>query len=200
MADMFETLFGSKARARLLRLFLLNAERSYAQSDLEEKTMLRRTDITRELRQLEKIKFVTMRSKNKESVFSMNPNFPFFSELRTLFLRPDSGVYDRMFRKMNAVGDVRLLLVSGVFLSHPKSKADMILVVNNPSRAKLKNAIGQIEAEVGREIRFMLMNGEELQYRLNMTDRFLMEFLEGPMREVVNKVPELKRFVAGLRK
>lgn len=200
MSDMFETLFGSKARARILRLFLLNPEKVYAHSDIEEKTMLRRTDIARELRQLEKIKFVLMRTKNREPVFSMDPSFPFFSELRTLFLRPDSGVYDRMFRKMNAVGDVRLLLVSGVFLSHPKSKADMILVVNNPSRAKLKSAIGQIEAEVGREIRFMLMNGEELQYRLNMTDRFLMEFLEGPMREVVNKVPELKRFVAGLRK
>jgi hypothetical protein len=33
-----------------------------------------------------------------------------------------------------------------------------------------------------------------------MMDRFLMEFLENPMREIVNKVPELKRFVAGLRR
>ena len=105
-----------------------------------------------------------------------------------------------MFKKLQAVGDVRLLLVSGIFLNYQKSKADMILVVNNPSRAKLKSAIGYIEAEIGREIRFVLMNGEELQYRLNMMDRFLMEFLENPMREIVNKVPELKRFVAGLRR
>ena len=130
----------------------------------------------------------------------MNPNFPFFNELQLLFVRPDSSVYDSMFKKLQAVGDVRLLLVSGIFLNYQKSKADMILVVNNPSRAKLKSAIGYIEAEIGREIRFVLMNGEELQYRLNMMDRFLMEFLENPMREIVNKVPELKRFVAGLRR
>ena len=33
-----------------------------------------------------------------------------------------------------------------------------------------------------------------------MLDRFLIEFLEGPYEEVVNKVPEFKRFIAGLRK
>jgi hypothetical protein len=53
-----------------------------------------------------------------------------------------------------------------------------------------------LEAEVGREIRFVLMNSEEL-LRLNMLDRFFIEFLEGPYEEVTNKVPELKRFISG---
>mgnify|MGYP000870821864 FL=1 len=200
MSDMFETLFGSKTRARLLRLFILNPEKSYTTEELAEKAILLRSPLLREARQLAKIKFVIERTKSGKPLFSVNPNFPFFSELRMLFVRPDSSVYDSMFKKLQLVGDVRLLLVSGIFLNYQKSKADMILVVNNPSRAKLKSAIGFIEAEVGREIRFVLMNGEELQYRLNMMDRFLMEFLEGPIREIVNKVPELKRFVAGLRR
>jgi hypothetical protein len=33
-----------------------------------------------------------------------------------------------------------------------------------------------------------------------MLDRFFMEFLENPYEEVINKVPELKRFIAGLKK
>ena len=33
-----------------------------------------------------------------------------------------------------------------------------------------------------------------------MLDRFFIEFLEGPYEEVVNKVAELKRFIAGIRK
>jgi hypothetical protein len=76
----------------------------------------------------------------------------------------------------------------------------MVLVVNNINRAKLRQAITYLEAEVGKEIRFVLMNSEELHYRLNMLDRFFIEFLEGPYEEVVNKVAELKRFVAGIRK
>ncbi len=200
MSDVFETIFGSKTRARLLRLFILNPEKNYTTEELAEKAILLRSPLLREARALVRIKFLVERTKNGKPIFSMNPTFPFFAELRTLFVRPDSSVYEGMFKRIQAVGDVRLLLVSGIFLNHQKSKADMILVVNNPSRAKLKAAIGFVEAEVGREIRFVLMNGEELQYRLNMMDRFLLEFLENPVREIVNKVPELKRFVAGLRR
>lgn len=200
MSDIFETLFGSKTRARLLRLFILNPEKSFTTEEIAEKAILLRAPLLREARSLVRIKFLIERTKGGKPFFSMNPTFPFFAELRTLFVRPDSSVYENMFKRIQSVGDVRLLLVSGIFLNHQKSKADMILVVNNPSRAKLKAAMGFIEAEIGREIRFVLMNGEELQYRLNMMDRFLMEFLENPVREVVNKVPELKRFVAGLRR
>jgi hypothetical protein len=74
------------------------------------------------------------------------------------------------------------------------------MVVNNVNRTKLKHAIAHLEAEVGKEIRFVLMNMEELHYRLNMLDRFFIEFLEAPYEEVANKVPELKRFIAGLKK
>lgn len=200
MTDVLEALFGSKTRTRLLRLFILNPEKSYSTEEISEKTILQRNLILREARQMVKIKLLTERIKSGKPLFSVNQSFSFFPELRALFLRPDSNVYENMFRKIQLIGDVRLLLVSGIFLNHAKSKADMILVVNNPSRSKLKSAIGYIEAEIGREIRFVLMNGEELQYRLNMMDRFLMEFLENPMREIVNKVPELKRFVAGLRR
>ena len=76
----------------------------------------------------------------------------------------------------------------------------MILVVNNVNRTKLRHAIQYLEAEVGKEIQFVLMNAEELHYRLNMLDRFFVEFLEGPYEEVVNKIPELRRFIAGIHK
>ena len=68
------------------------------------------------------------------------------------------------------MGEVKLILISGLFINNPKSKVDMILVVNNENRTKLKHAIAHLEAEVGKEIRFFLMNAEELHYRLNMLD------------------------------
>ena len=39
------------------------------------------------------------------------------------------------------------------------------------------------------------MNTDEFKYRLDMLDRFLIDFLEGPYSEIVNKIPGLKRFV-----
>ena len=76
----------------------------------------------------------------------------------------------------------------------------MVLVANNVSHSKLKNLMGNIEAEVGKEISYVLMSGEEFKYRLDMLDRFLLDFLESPHDEIVNKIPRLKLFIAGLKK
>ena len=72
----------------------------------------------------------------------------------------------------------------------------MILVGDGISRAKLKNLMSSLEAEIGKEIDFVLMSGEEFKYRLNMLDKFILEFLEGPHEEIINKISGLKRLIA----
>lgn len=200
MADIFEILFGSKVRVRLLRLLLLNSEKEFTFEEILEKTLLKKAETTKELAHFKKIKLVSERSKKNKKVIVVNTQFPFYIELKSLFSKSDIDAQSKAFQKLSAIGEVKLVLVSGIFLNYAKSKADMILVVNNINRAKLKSAMAYLEAEIGRDIRFVLMSSEELQYRLNMMDRFLMEFLEHSHQEIVNKVPELKRFVAGLKR
>lgn len=200
MSDIFEVLFGSKARVRLLRFLLLNSEKECSIDDIAEKTLLRKIEMNKELKQMKKIKLIDERIKKGKKSYVVNQEFPFYIELKSLFSKSDIGVQSKAFQKLGVIGDVKLVLASGIFINYAKSKADMILVVNNINRPKLKAAMGYLEAEIGREIRFVLMNSEELQYRLNMMDRFLMEFLEHPHQEVLNKVPELKRFIAGLKR
>ncbi|OGI21293.1 MAG: hypothetical protein A2808_01350 [Candidatus Moranbacteria bacterium RIFCSPHIGHO2_01_FULL_55_24] len=197
---LFDTLFGSKARSRLLRFFLLNPGADYTVAEISEKTLVPKTDITREAAKLVKMKFLFERSRKGKKAFIVNENFPFHTELKSLVSKLNVHAQSQIFRKLKTAGEVKLILISGLFLNYPKSKVDMILVVNNVNRTKLRHAITHLEAEVGKEIRFVLMNNEELHYRLNMLDRFFIEFLEGPYEEVVNKVPELKRFIAGLKK
>lgn len=197
---LFDTLFGSKARARLIRFFLVNPGVEFSASEVVEKTLISRPDVVRELARLTKMKLLFVRSRKGKKYFVVNEEFPFYTELKSLVSKLNIHAQSQVFRKLKVIGEVKLILISGLFLNYPKSKVDMILVVNNVNRTKLKHAIAHLEAEVGREIRFVLMNNEELHYRLNMLDRFFIEFLEGPYEGVVNKVPELKRFIAGLKK
>lgn len=197
---LFEALFGSRVRARLIRFFAMNPEGEFSASDIADKTLLPRTDVQRELRRLAKIKFVQEHNRRKHVFYAANRDFPFALELKTLVAKLNVNAQSHVFRKLKVVGEVKLILISGLFLNYPKSKVDMILVVNNINRSKLRQAIQHLEAEVGKEIRFVLMNAEELHYRLNMLDRFFIEFLEGPYEEVVNRVTELKRFIAGIKK
>lgn len=197
---LFDSLFGSKARSRLLRFFVLNPGTEYSVTDVAEKTMVNRTEISRELTRLAKMKFVFEKVRKGKKTFIVNENFPFYIELKSLVSKLNVHAQSQVFRKLKVIGEVKLILISGLFLNYPKSKADMVLVVNNVNRTKLRHAINHLEAEVGKEIRFVLMSSEELHYRLNMLDRFFIEFLEGPYEEVTNKVPELKRFIAGINK
>ncbi len=197
---LFDTLFGSKARARLIRFFLLNPGVEFSTSAVAEKTLIPKSETIRELVKLAKMKFILERSRQGRKGFVVNEDFPFYAELKSLVSKLNVHAQSQVFRKLKIVGEVKLILISGLFLNYPKSKVDMILVVNNINRTKLKHAIAHLEAEVGKEIRFVLMSSEELHYRLNMLDRFFIEFLEGPYEEVTNRVPELKRFIAGLKK
>lgn len=197
---LFDALFGSKARARLIRFFLLNPGVEFSTAVVAEKTLIPKPEATRELVRLAKMKLVVEHSRKGRKQFVVNEDFPFYTELKSLVSKLNVHAQSQVFRKLKIVGEVKLILISGLFLNYPKSKVDMILVVNNINRTKLKHAVAHLEAEVGKEIRFVLMNSEELHYRLNMLDRFFIEFLEGPYEEVSNKVPELKRFISGLKK
>lgn len=200
MSEILDTLFGSKAKTRTLRFFLLNPEGEYTTAEIAQKNMLAAAQVRKELNLLKKIKFVIEKSKKNQKYFILNKNFHFYPELKSLIAKSNIYPQCRSLGKIKSVGDVKLALISGIFINHIKSKVDMILVINNVSRGKLKNVMNNLEAEVGREVSFVLMNSDEFKYRLDMLDRFLMEFLEGPYDEIVNKVPGLKRFVAGIKK
>ncbi len=197
---LFDSLFGSKARSRLIRFFLLNPGQEFSVTEATEKTLLPKTEVSREILRLKKMKMIFEKSRKGKKYFTVNEQFPFYLELKNLVSKLNVHAQSQVFRKLKIIGEVKLILISGLFLNYPKSKVDMVLVVNNTNRTKLKHAIAYLEAEVGKEIRFVLMSGEDFHYRMNMLDRFFIEFLEGPYEEVTNKIPELKRFIAGMRK
>ena len=197
---LFDALFGSKARSRLIRFFLLNPGLEFSVAEITEKILLPREEVSREIARLKKMKMIFEKSRKGRKYFSVNESFPFYLELKNLVSKLNIHAQSQVFRKLKIIGEVKLILISGLFLNYPKSKVDMILVVNNLNRTKLRHAISHLEAEVGKEIRFVLLNNEEFHYRLNMLDRFFIEFLESPYEEVTNRIPEFRRFIAGMRK
>jgi len=54
--------------------------------------------------------------------------------------------------------------------------------------------------EIGKEINFVLMTMEEFKYRLNMLDKFILEFLEGPHEEIINKIQGLRQLIANRKR
>lgn len=197
MSEILEALFGSKARLRVMRFFLLNLENECEASEIAKKNMLTLPAVRKEINALKKIGFIKEKSKKGKKTYNLDQQFHFYPELKSLFSKATASPESKSLARIKTIGEVKLALVSGVFLDYAKSKVDMVLVVNNVNRSKLKNVMNTLEAEIGKEVSFALMNSEEFKYRLDMLDRFLLDFLEGPHTEIVDKIPGLKRFIAG---
>jgi len=196
MSEILENLFGSKEKVRLLRFFLQNTDQEYDATSIAKRNMLNPKTMKKEMESLKKIKFILTRKKRGKTSYIFNSDFVFYPELKNLVAKANTYPQCASLGKVKNLGNVKLAVISGAFINYHKSKADMILVGDGVSRARLKNLMNNLEAEIGKEIDFVLMNGEEFKYRLNMLDKFVLEFLEGPHEELVNKLPGLKQFIA----
>jgi hypothetical protein len=132
----------------------------------------------------------------KDRVFyALNENFEFFNELKELVLKSSPAEKDKMVRRILTLGKIKLAIVSGVFLTeYPddlntfSSKTDLFIVGDDIDRRKLSLFLRSLEAEVGKEIRFGVMEKDEFEYRYNMFDRFVRVLLEAPHEKLINKL------------
>lgn len=196
MSEILENIFGSKEKTRVLRFFLQNPELEYGVKEVAKRNMLNVKKTKKEIDNLARIKFILPRTKKGKIFYLLNQNFIFYPELKNLVAKDNIFPQSKSLSRIKDLGNIKLAVISGAFINYHKSKADMILVGDGVSRAKLNNLMNNLEAEIGKEVDFVLMSGEEFKYRLNMLDKFILEFLEGPHEELINKIYGLRRFIA----
>ena len=192
MPELFSQLFESRVKARLIKFFMLNDKRDYSSQEVVQKNKMSSVQIAKELHRFEKMKMILVRTKKGKKYCQTNTDFIFYPELKNLVVKSNTMPECRSLSQIKGLGKVRLALISGVFLNHPKGRADLLVVGDEISRAKLKHLLENLEAEVGKEINYSLMSSEEFKYRTDMLDKFVMEFLEGPYDEIICKMPNLK--------
>ncbi len=196
MSEILEKLLGSKEKTRILRFFLLNPEKEFNFSEIVKKNMLNKNSVRNEINNLSTIKFLQKKNRKGKVSYALNQSFDYYPELKNLIAKSNVYPQCKSLAKLKKLGNVKFAAVSGIFINYSKAKADMILVGNGISRTKLKNFMKSLEAEIGKEVSFVLLGTDEMKYRLNMLDKFILEFLEGPHEELINKIPGLKQFIA----
>lgn len=126
--------------------------------------------------------------------YALNPDFEFFGELKGLILKSSPAEKDRMIKRILGLGKVKLAVISGIFLSNRgsvgaiDSEVDLFIVGDEIHKDKLRTFLKALEAEVGKELKFGLMEKDEFEYRYSMFDRFVRVILEGPHEKLINKL------------
>ncbi len=190
-----DNLFGSRVRVKLLKLLFRQHPATFSMAELATRIQEPSFIARRELNVLRDIGLVR-RSRGPGKTadrFGLDPDFDFFPEMRELILKPSPAETDRLVKRINALGRVKLAVVAGIFVSRPddltyETPADLFVVGDDIDRPRLAKFLKALEAEVGAEIRFSVMEKDEFQDRYKYFDRFIRVLMEGPHRKIINKL------------
>lgn len=182
---MFEHLFGSKTRVKLLSLFLNNPDRAYYVREITRKIDEQINSVRRELSNLLSIGIIRSDSNNNRLYYEVNQKYEYYPELRRIFTDlpiknkalSETKEEDQIAKRLRTAGTVHLAFLTGSFVRDPHVSLD-IMIMGDVNRAKIAKIVGEMEQEVGRELNYWVLTPEDYDYRLNLNDRFLADVMD----------------------
>jgi len=185
MSEILSKLFSSETRVKILRLLFRNPQTSFKVTDLSERIQVDYYAARRDLLKLKKIRVVKV---NEDQEFLINPKFEFYEELKALILSSAPINKQAILKELKKIGGLKLVVLTGVFLGQEDSRVDLLIVGSGFKEDKLDKFVRSLEADVGRELNFVVMEPDEFNYRKRMFDKFVLGVLEGPKEVLLNKM------------
>ena len=170
---MLNKIFVSEVRVKILKLMLLNPEKS-----LHVRAIVRGVDaeinaVRRELDNLVSIDLFSKRQSSNRIYYTVNTAHPFFGDLISLVAK-ENGIAAKLYKNLKNLGDIEFIVLSKSFLRGRKSTAlDVdLFVVGDADQPVLEKIIKEEEEKIGREINFSVMSSEEFKSRKRTMDQF----------------------------
>ena len=186
--QILEQLFDSPLKVKLLKLFLRNPQENFSFQEIIKRVKSDTRSSKRQIEKLKNINFLNYKHRAGKKVYSVNPRFVFYNELRTLIFKSSPASKEKILKRLKNLGRVKLALISGVFINLENARVDLLVVGDSLKKNKLTNFLKDLEAEVGKEIDYVVLTTEDFKYRYDMFDRFLRDVLEKPHEKLINKL------------
>lgn len=120
-------------------------------------------------------------------LFRVDTRFVLYDEIKMLLVRSQI-LYEKDFlSKINEIGKIKLLILTGIFVNRDDSPVDL-LVVGKINKSRLVKLINNLESDLGKEVNFTVMDSSEFKYRRDITDVFLYEILENKRVVIVDEI------------
>ncbi len=203
---MFEQLFGSKTRVKLLQLFYGNPNRAFYVREITRKIDEQINSVRRELSNLLSIGILTSEANNNRLYYEVDQKYQYYRPLATIF---GGGVYSPPSKKeptakddppakpadvapqhplaksARATGKVDLALLTGQFTRDEGAGVDVVLV-GDLNQAKVAKFIEDLEKAENKELRWVTMTQADYKYRMQIHDRFINNVLEAKKQVIIN--------------
>ncbi len=210
--EIISKLFGSAAKVKIMRLFLFNPGVSYGLDEITSRAKVKGREARAELDALLKIGLVKKRDYVKEAVkmktigkgrkkrkkkvikkirvtgWMLQEAFPYMVALKNLLVNVTLPGHEEIARRFGGVGRIKMLVVSGLFIQDWDSRVDLLVVGDAIKPGQLENTIKNLEAEIGKELRYSAFETPDFYYRLGIFDKLIRDILDFPHVKIIDKL------------
>jgi hypothetical protein len=176
---MLKDLFISKTRVKLLETFLSDPTQMYHVRDLVRKTEEEINAVRRELARMEDLNMVKKEARGNRLYYWFRKDYVFYADLLSLVAK-STGLGAALIKSRNKLGRVSLIALSGRFVRHEARRHPDevdLLIVGDVVLPELAALIRAEETHRGQPINYTPMTEDELKFRRNRRDPFLLGIL-----------------------
>ncbi|MBX4211069.1 hypothetical protein KW783_03820 [Candidatus Parcubacteria bacterium] len=202
--ETLEKIFGTAAKVKVMRLFLFNPHSPFDVGMVSKRTHISRAHARKEIAGLEKAGMIKRKPfvkdlqrkrgkkiilfKKRSSGWALNDKFHYLIPLQNFLVHLSPLKYDEIARKLDKVGRIKLIIVSGLFIQDWDSRVDLLVVGDGLRKGSVDNVIKVIESEIGKELKYAAFETTDFKYRLTMFDKLIRDILDFPHKKVVDKI------------
>ncbi|MFC1721111.1 hypothetical protein ACFL0K_02580 [Patescibacteria group bacterium] len=201
--DILSKLFSSKPLVKIMRLFLLNPETCFENSDVVVRSKVTAASLRTEIKILTDVGFIKKKTfykekparskkgkptKKKVQGWCLDDTFPHLHPLRLLLTGSDVLNKKETIKKFQKSGKIKLIVLSGIFLKEEDGRIDMLIVGDDIKKKSIENTLRGVESEVGKELSYSVMDTKEFHYRLGMCDKFVRDILDYPHEILIDRI------------
>lgn len=177
-------IFGSEAKVKMMRLFIFNPGITFTPAEVSGRTKEKPNIVRRELGILTKAGLIKRRTKG----FMLDITYPYMSAIENFLIDAAPITSREIIKKISRAGNIKLILISGVFLHDRDSRVDILIVGDHLRQAKLPSIISSIEAMLGKELRYAAFETVDFRYRLSIYDKLIKDILDYQHEKILNKL------------
>ncbi len=188
--DKIKKIFGSTTRIKLFDLFLNNIDRKYYVREITRLIDEQINSVRRELNNLYDIGIIDKTNQDRKLYYQINKQSEYYNPLRAIFAQDfELSTTDKSDNWLTRVSQVRSL-VDFLYVSSSSDGQLGFLVIGDNSDQKLSKWAAEVEASLGKDMNYSIMELRDYQYRLAIKDKFLTEFLSSGVELVYSKSKE----------
>lgn len=181
-------IFGSPARLKTLRLFLLNQDRAFSVQETADRSKLTRESARYELAELTASGLLRKKGSKAKVLYQVNPRYEYLEAFDT-FVRETANVRPKeMVKALKKAGTLQVVALSGHFMGLIEPQIDLLVVGDHISERVLAQVVKSLEAEHGREIRYASFATADFRYRREVYDRLLRDIFDYPHRLLIDRL------------